>query len=345
MTIEDLSERSRIIFRHIVETYLERGEPVGSRTVSRLEGVELSPASVRNVMSDLEELGLVYSPHTSAGRVPTEMGLRLFVDALMEVRGLPEEERRKIEEHCVTSGRRREEVLEEASRLVSGLSHCAGLVTAPKTESFVRHVEFVPLSGNRALAVIVAEGGQVENRIIDLPAGLPASALVQAANYLNARFQGRTLAEAVETVRSELDTMRRELDTLTARVVEAGVAVWAGSDEELPALIVHGHGHLLEDVHAMEDLERIRRLFEDLETKSDLVRLLESAQAGEGVKIFIGSENELFSLSGSSLVVAPYRDGEHRVVGVVGVIGPTRINYARIIPVVDYTAQMMSRLV
>ncbi|RMF11957.1 MAG: heat-inducible transcriptional repressor HrcA [Alphaproteobacteria bacterium] len=345
MTIEDLSERSRTIFRHIVETYLERGEPVGSRTVSRLPGVELSPASVRNVMADLEELGLVYSPHTSAGRVPTEMGLRLFVDALMEIRDLPEEERREIEAHCAASGRRREDVLEEASRLVSGLSHCAGLVTAPKAESIVRHVEFVPLSGNRALAVIVAEGGQVENRIIDLPPGLPASTLVQAANYLNARFQGRTLAQAVEAVRRELDDVRAELDALAARVVEEGVAVWAGSDEELPALIVHGHGHLLENVHAMEDLERIRRLFEDLETKSELVRLLESAQAGEGVKIFIGSENELFSLSGSSLVVAPYRDAEHRVVGVVGVIGPTRINYARIIPVVDYTAQMMSRLV
>lgn len=345
MTIEDLSERSRTIFRHIVETYLERGEPVGSRTVSRLPGVELSPASVRNVMADLEELGLVYSPHTSAGRVPTEMGLRLFVDALMEIRDLPEEERREIEAHCTASGRRREDVLEEASRLVSGLSHCAGLVTAPKAESVVRHVEFVPLSGNRALAVIVAEGGQVENRIINLPPGLPASTLAQAANYLNARFQGRTLAQAVEAVRRELDDVRAELDALAARVVEEGVAVWAGSDEELPALIVHGHGHLLENVHAMEDLERIRRLFEDLETKSELVRLLESAQAGEGVKIFIGSENELFSLSGSSLVVAPYRDAEHRVVGVVGVIGPTRINYARIIPVVDYTAQMMSRLV
>ncbi len=345
MTIEDLSERSRTIFRHIVETYLERGEPVGSRTVSRLPGVELSPASIRNVMADLEELGLVYSPHTSAGRVPTEMGLRLFVDALMEVRDLPDEERRRIEEQCAASGRRREDVLEEASRLVSGLSRCAGLVTAPKAESVVRHVEFVPLSGNRALAVIVAEGGQVENRIIDLPAGLPASTLVQAANYLNARFQGRTLKEAVEAVRREHDLVRAELDALAARVVEEGIAVWAGSDEDLPALIVHGHGHLLENVHAMEDLERIRRLFEDLETKRDLVRLLESAQAGEGVRIFIGSENELFSLSGSSLVVAPYRDAEHRVVGVVGVIGPTRINYARIIPVVDYTAQMMSRLV
>ncbi len=345
MTIEDLSERALLIFKHIVEGYLEHGEPVGSRTISRKPDITLSPASIRNVMADLEELGLIYSPHTSAGRLPTELGLRLFVDGLMEVRELSEEERHKIEKQCAASGRPREEVLEEASRVVAGLARCAGLVTAPKIDAAIRHVEFVPLTGNRALAVLVEEHGQVENRIIELPPGLPASALVQAANYLNARFQGRTIKEAVETVQREIADMRRELDACAARVVEQGLAVWSGEEDELPLLIVHGHQHLLDDVKALEDLERVRRLLEDLEAKRDLVKLLESAEAGEGVKIYIGAQHELFSLSGSSLVVAPYRDREHRVVGVVGVIGPMRINYARIVPVVDYTAQLMSRIV
>ncbi len=342
MQIETLNNRSRAIFRTIVEGYLDSGDPVGSRTISRAPGIDLSAASIRNVMSDLEESGLIYSPHTSAGRVPTELGLRLFVDGLLEIGNLTEEERSNIDLQCQGQGRRREEVLEEATNLLSGLCQCAGLVMVPKTEAPVKHLEFVPLSPGRALVVVVSEDGGVENRVIDLPAGLPAASLVQASNYLNSRFKNRTFEEARRLIEQELAQQKAELDDLTARVVEQGLATWTGDGQ--PSLIVRGRGNLLDDVRAIEDLERIRRLFDDLETKKDLTKLLQSAHTAEGVKIFIGSENNLFSLSGSSLVVSPYMKGDNKIVGVIGVIGPTRINYARIIPMVDYTARVIGRL-
>ncbi|RMD88358.1 MAG: heat-inducible transcriptional repressor HrcA [Alphaproteobacteria bacterium] len=342
VAIESLDERSRTIFRSIVETYLARGEPVGSRTVSRQPGVELSPASIRNVMADLEESGLIYSPHTSAGRIPTELGLRLFVDGLLEVGDLSEEERAQIDARCAAKGRHRDEVLEEASELLSGLCQCAGLVMAPKAEAPVKHIEFVAISPERALVVIVTEEGTVENRVIDLPPGLPAASLTRATNYLNARFQNRTFEEARGIIETELKEQRAELDALSAKLVEEGLATWSGGGA--PSLIIRGRANLLEDVHALEELDRIRRLFDDLETKEGLVRLLESARTAEGVKIFIGSENKLFSLSGSSLIVSPYMKGGGKIVGVIGVIGPTRINYGRIIPMVDYTARVVGSL-
>jgi len=343
MTIAQLNDRSRAIFRVIVESYLDSGEPVGSRTISRRTGIDLSPASIRNVMVELQESGLIYSPHTSAGRLPTELGLRLFVDGLLEVGDLTEEERGSIDAQCAAKGRQRDEVLAEATNMLSGLCHCAGLVTAPKVESPVTHVEFVPLSPEKALAVLVTQDGTVENRVIALPAGLPSSSLTQATNYLNARFQGRTVEEARAVIETELKEQRGELDALTSRLVEEGLAVWSGEEEE-PSLIVRGRANLLEDLGAVEDLERVRKLFEDLESKKDLVRILESVREAEGVKIFIGSENSLFSLSGSSLVVSPYMKDDNKIVGVIGVIGPTRINYARIIPMVDYTAKVVGRL-
>ena len=345
--LAELDRRSRDIFKQIVESYLRTGEPVGSRTVSRAVPMNLSPASIRNVMSDLEETGLIFSPHTSAGRMPTEFGLRLFVDGLLELGDLTSTERTQIEAQIAAgkSEQSLEDVLTEATNLLSGLSQCAGVVLTPKRNVRLKHIEFVSLEPNRALAVMVGDDGMVENRIVDLPAGLPPSTLTSASNYLNMRMQGKTLDEIQVEVQEELESRKMALDELTAKVVEAGLATWAGADEsDNKTLIVRGRSNLLEDVTALEDLERVRQLFDDLESKKDLIQVLGLAEQAEGVKIFIGSENKLFSMSGSSLIVSPYRDTAQNVVGVIGVIGPTRVNYARIVPMVDYTARMVGRL-
>ncbi|MDQ0455380.1 heat-inducible transcriptional repressor HrcA [Rhizobium paknamense] len=342
-----LDERSREVFRRIVETYLDSGEPLGSRNLSRILPMTLSPASVRNVMSDLEELGLIYAPHISAGRLPTQMGLRFFVDAFMQVGNLSEEERGSIERQIRPSedDQSMEGVFNEASRMLSGLSRGAGLVIAAKSDPVLKHVEFIRLEPTKALAVLVGEHNQVENRIIDLPAGVTASQLTEAANFLNAHLAGQTLHE----VRSQLEKLKgqveSELDELSRDLVERGLAVWSGGEGEKPTrLIVRGRANLLEGLAGLEDIDRLRLLFDDLERKESLIEILNLAETGPGVRIFIGSENKLFSLSGSSLIVAPYRDGDDRIVGAVGVIGPTRLNYSRIVPMVDYTAQLMARL-
>ena len=345
--LQALDARSREIFRRIVETYLKDGEPVGSRSLSRLLPSSLSPATIRNVMSDLEHLGLVYAPHVSAGRLPTQAGLRFFVDAFMELGDLSEEERRVIEAQVKASGSGAtlEHMLTEASQMLSGLSRGAGLVLAAKNEAVLKHIEFIQLEPTRALAVLVSQSGDVENRLIDIPAGTTVSQLQEASNFLNAHIRGRTLAEAKIEIERRKDETKAALDGLSQSLVEKGLAVWAGAESGLPArLIVRGRANLLENVTAQTDLELIRHLFEDLETQEGLLQLLDLAEAGSGVRIFIGSENKLFSLSGSSLVVAPYRDKDSRVVGALGVIGPTRLNYARIVPMVDYTAQIVSRL-
>ena len=341
-----LNERSREIFRRIVDSYLQTGEPVGSRHLSRLLPMTLSPASVRNVMQDLEQLGLVFAPHTSAGRLPTQLGLRFFVDALLEIGDIGDVERRRIEADLRAASQHRtlENALVEATSLLSGLTRGAGIVVTSKGNARLKHIEFVRLEPERALAILVAEDGSVENRVVFTPPGLPASALVEAGNYLNARIRGRTLADARTEIAAERSDAQGELDQLTARLVDAGLAGWAGLGGERQ-LIVRGQANLLDDLTALDDLERIRLLFADLETKTDVIDLLDRAETGEGVRIFIGAENKLFSLSGSSMVAAPFRDGQQRIVGVLGIIGPTRLNYARVVPMVDYTAQVISRLV
>ena len=340
-----LNDRSREIFRRIVDGYLATGGPVGSRNLSRALPMTLSPASVRNVMQDLEDLGLVFSPHASAGRLPTELGLRFFVDALLEVGDLPREERERIDAQVKATARDRplEDVLTRATTMLSGLSRGAGVVLTTKENARLKHIEFVRLEPERALAVLVAEDGSVENRVIRIPLGLPPSALVEAGNYLNARIRGRTLAEATARIQAEHAQVEAELGELTTRLVDAGLATWTGIGEQ-PQLIVRGQANLLEDVHALEDMERLRSLFADLETKKDVIDLLSRAESGDGVRIFIGSENKLFSLSGSSMIAAPFRDGQQRIVGVLGVIGPTRLNYARVVPMVDYTARVVGKL-
>jgi heat-inducible transcriptional repressor len=344
VSLAQLNERSREIFRQIVESYLATGEPVGSRNISRLITMPLSPASVRNVMSDLEQLGLVYAPHTSAGRLPTELGLRFFIDALMEIGDVSEGERRDMEAKLAGTGKSMDAVLTEASGMLSGLTHAAGVVLTAKSNVRLKHIEFVRLEPERALAVLVADDGQVENRIIIVPAGLPTSALTEASNFLNAHVRGRTLAEAKSELEKAIDAGKAALDQLTQKVVEAGLASWSGGDSDDRKLIVRGHANLLDDLKALEDLERVRLLFDDLETKRGVIDLLGRAERADGARIFIGSENKLFSLSGSSTIVAPYRDGAGRIIGVIGVIGPTRLNYARVIPMVDYTAKVVSRL-
>ena len=346
VSLAALNERSREIFRQIVESYLSTGEPVGSRNLSRLLPIALSPASVRNVMSDLEQLGLIYAPHTSAGRLPTELGLRFFVDALMQVGDLSEQDRRSIEAQVAGAGTSKslEAVLTEASQMLSGLTRSAGVVLTAKTNVRLKHVEFVRLEPERALAVMVAEDGQVENRVLNIPAGLPMSSLTEAGNFLNARIRGKTLAELRGEIEKAVAEGQAELDQLTQKVIATGLASWSGGESDERQLIVRGHANLLVDLHALEDLERVRSLFDALEAKRGVIDLLGRAERADGVRIFIGSENKLFSLSGSSTIIAPYRDSQGRIVGVIGVIGPTRLNYARVIPMVDYTARVVSRL-
>ena len=342
--IGELNERSREIFRLIVDGYVATGEPIGSRTLSRLLGQHLSPATIRNVMADLEEAGLLYSPHTSAGRLPTEAGLRLFVHGLLEIGNLAEDERQNIESLCAARGKSLAQALEEATSAMSGLSHCAGVVVVPKQERPLKHLEFVHLGPGRALVVLVTEDGLVENRVIEVPLGLPPSTLIAAGNFLNSRLIGRTIEEARIAIEDEILSHKAQLDELTSRIVSTGLASWAGGDAE-SALIVRGQANLLEDVTALADLERLRSLFEMLETKETVLRLVDASKKAEGVQIFIGAESHLFGVAGCSLIIAPYQNSREQIVGAIGVIGPTRINYARIIPMVDYTAKMIGRLI
>jgi heat-inducible transcriptional repressor len=342
--LNELNERSREIFRLIVEGYVATGEPIGSRTLSRLLTQNLSPATIRNVMADLEEAGLLFAPHTSAGRLPTDAGLRLFVNGLLEVGRLAEDERRSIESICSARGVSLPQALEDAISALSGLSHCAGVVVAPKQDRPLKHIEFIHLGPGRALVVLVTEDGLVENRVIEVPLGLPPASLVSAGNYLSARLIGRTIEEARDEIQREIESHQVQLDALTSKLVAAGLASWAG-DRNGSALIVRGQANLLDDVTALGDLERLRSLFEMLETRETMLRLLDASKQGEGVQIFIGADNRLFGVTGCAMLIAPYQNSRQQVVGAIGVIGPTRINYARIIPMVDYTAKVIGRLI
>jgi len=347
--ISELNDRSREVFREIVEAYVAEGGPVGSRTLSRRLKMPISPATVRNVMADLEDMGLLYAPHTSAGRLPTDAGLRLFVDGLLEIGDLSSDDRENIEARCVTHGTNLNEALGEATSLLSGLAQCAGLVVAPKTARPLKHIEFVNLGDGRVLAVLVTDDGFVENRIIDMPAGAPPSALVQAGNYLNARLAGKTIDGARKAVGQEIEQRRAEIDQITGNLIDAGLAAWSGngsnSERSGGTLIVKGQSRLLDEVSAVQDLERVRGLFQALETEELLVKLLDVTDIADGVQIFIGAENTLFDQAGCSLVVAPFRGESQTIVGAIGVIGPTRLNYARIIPMVDYTAKVIDRII
>ncbi|TCK99824.1 heat-inducible transcription repressor HrcA [Shimia isoporae] len=341
---DEMNSRSREVFRRVVEGYLETGDPVGSRTLTRSLSENVSAATIRNVMQDLEYLGLLDSPHISAGRVPTQMGLRMFVDGLLEVGDLDTGDREKIDATMGDTGGDVGSLLDRVSTALSGVTHGASLVLAPKHEAPIKHIEFVSLAQDRALVVLVFADGHVENRLFTPPAGQTPSSLREAANFLNAVAEGRTLSELQSAVQEEIKTRRQEIDTLARDMVENGLALWADGDEQPERLIVRGRSNLLGAGEDEGDLERIRTLFDDLERKRDIADFLQLAEEGDGVRIFIGSENKLFSLSGSSLVVSPYMNADRKIVGAVGVIGPKRLNYGRIVPIVDYTAQLVGKL-
>lgn len=340
--ISELNDRTRTIFRVVVESYLESGAPVGSRTLSKMSGLNLSPASIRNVMQDLEEAGLLAAPHTSAGRMPTETGLRLFVDGMMQAAEPSPEERRAIESQIKGQGPI-EEALAAATSALSGLSACAGVIMVPKREAVLKQFSFARLSATQALAILVGNDNSVENRVIELSPSVSDGALVEAANYISARLAGLTLSEALARIDSEIRAEKAALDAASADLVKRGLALWSLDANERPVLIVRGQSNLIDEA-AAADLDRVRQLLDELESKEEIARLIDSARDAQSTRIFIGSENNLFSLSGSSVIAAPYREAGGKVVGVVGVIGPTRLNYARIVPMVDFTAQALSRL-
>jgi heat-inducible transcriptional repressor len=339
--VDELTERARAIFRLVVEGYLDSGSPVGSKTLAGESGLNLSPASIRSVLSELEALGLLAAPHTSAGRMPTEIGLRLFVDGMMQVAEPSAEERAAIERRLSQPGPI-EAALEATSAVLSDISGAAGMVMVPRREPRLAQMSILPLDQGRALAVLVGEDGTVENRVLQLPPGTEVSALQEASNYITARLTGRTLADAARAMQAEIASGRSALDSASRDLVERGLAVWSEDAARRPVLIVRGQARLLDET-ALGDIERVRSLIDDLEDKQSVAELLESAREAEATRIFIGSENRLFALSGSSVIAAPYRDREGKVVGVLGVIGPTRLNYARVVPMVDFTARSLGK--
>jgi len=343
--LEEMNARSREVFRRVVETYLTSGAPVGSRTLTRDFSEKVSAATIRNVMQDLEYLGLLESPHISAGRVPTQTGLRMFVDGLLEVGDLHSTDREMIDATLGSNSKDVSGLLDRIGSALSGVTHGASLVLAPKHEAPIKHIEFVSLAQDRALVVLVFGDGHVENRIFSPPPGQTPSSMREAANFLNALAEGRTLSDLQRVISKQIAERRQEIDKLARDLVESGLAVWDGEGDTYERLIVRGRANLLESETEEQDLERIRTLFDDLERKRDIAEFLELADEGEGVRIFIGSENKLFSLSGSSLVVSPYMNADRKIIGAVGVIGPTRLNYGRIVPIVDYTAQLVGKLI
>ncbi|MFL2794342.1 MAG: heat-inducible transcriptional repressor HrcA [Paracoccaceae bacterium] len=343
--LEEMNNRSREVFRRVVEGYLADGEPVGSRTLSREFSEDISAATIRNVMQDLEFLGLLGSPHTSAGRIPTQQGLRMFVDGILEVSEVDKNDRKKIDQIVSDKTNQVDDILDDISTTLSGVTQGASLVLTPKREAPIKHVEFLPLSISQALVVLVYADGHVENRLFKPPPGQTPSSMKEAANFLNALMEGNTLSEAKKLIKNEIDYRRQELDTLARDLVQSGLALWEDTEERHERLIVKGRANLLNESSQQEDLERIKNLFDDLERKRDIADFLELTEKGEGVRIFIGSENKLFSLTGSSLVVSPYMNSDRKIIGAVGVIGPTRLNYGRIVPVVDYTAQLVGKMI
>ena len=343
--LEEMNNRSREVFRRVVEGYLTDGEPVGSRTLSREFSEDISAATIRNVMQDLEFLGLLGSPHTSAGRIPTQQGLRMFVDGILEVSEVDKNDRKKIDKIVSDETNQVEDILDDISTTLSGVTQGASLVLTPKREAPIKHVEFLPLSTSQALVVLVFADGHVENRLFKPPPGQTPSSMKEAANFLNALMEGNTLSEAKKLIKNEIDFRRQELDTLARDLVQSGLALWEDTEERHERLIVKGRANLLNESSQQQDLDRIKNLFDDLERKRDIADFLELTEKGEGVRIFIGSENKLFSLTGSSLVVSPYMNSDRKIIGAVGVIGPTRLNYGRIVPVVDYTAQLVGKMI
>jgi heat-inducible transcriptional repressor len=337
-----LDRRSQRIFQLIVDSYIESGEPIGSSTLSRRLSESLSPATIRNIMAHLEKVGLLYSPHTSAGRLPTEQGLKLYVQGLLDIGPISDIDKQILESKLEFQNRSFDEVLNEAITTLTGLSQCTGIVMAPTYNSPLKHVEFIYLSKGQALIVMVSKEGMIENRIISIPEDMTPSHLVEAGNYLSSRLIGRTLDEAKTLIADELEFEKNQLHTLAKQIVSEGLALW-GTTENLPTLIVKGQSNLLNVARTADDVSHIQRLFESLETKEGILELLDSAKQGEGVQVFMGANSPLFHLSGCSMIVAPYKNSQHDVIGAIGVLGPARQNYGRIIPMVNYAVQLIEK--
>ena len=341
--IQELSERSQVVFRNLVDSYIATGDPVGSQSIANSLAEDISPATIRNIMQDLESLGLLNSPHVSSCRIPTQKGLRLFVDTLLEVGKISDEEQEIIDCNIKEDPKNLSNILNRTGTVLSRLTKGASLVLAPKTEAPIKHIEFVSLSDERALAVLVTADGMVENRVFETPLGQTQSDFREAANFMNSHARGLTLSELREVMEKEVSEKQLEIDKLAAELVKDGLAVWDGKDTDNSRLIVRGRANLIDGNTAEDDFEKIRELFDDLERKQDIANFLNLTEKGDGVRVFIGSENKLFSLSGSSLIISPYMNSEHKIIGAVGVIGPTRLNYGKIVPIVDYTAQLVGK--
>lgn len=340
------NDRSQHVLRRLIDIYLESGEPVGSRTLAKLSGLGVSAATVRNIMSDLEDMGLLYSPHISSGRLPTNSGLKLFVDALLEVKKTKNDEINQIHRVFDDRGDLRY-LLDKACQKLSGITRLAGLVVAPKIDSNIKHIEFVRIAPCQALAILVTEDGLVENRLVSIPKDVNPSVLIEASNFIRTHFSGKSLKQIRKTVSTQVEQHRNELSKLTNKLINIGVGSTSGDTEESEIFIIHGHSEMLEDAEVKSDLVRMREIFKLLEKRKNTRKLLEQTESGKGVQVFIGAENSLFSLSGCSAIIAPISsnitDTEHKILGAIGVVGPSHMNYGKIVPLVDFTAHIISQ--
>jgi len=339
----ELSDRSKQIFKSVVETYLKTGSPSGSETILKKGGVNLSSSSIRLILANLQKEGLLFAPHTSAGRLPTDKGMRFFVDGLLEFGRLSKNEKENIKNQCQSRGSSFQEVLNEASKTISGLSNCAGIVVAPKFLNKIKHIEFIRLNSNQIMSIIASENGLVENRILNSKNNYNESTLKQASNYLNSNFVGKTIDQIKTIISKEIKNTKNKLDSLATKLVNEGI-IEIVPNLETPYIFLHGQSSLLEEEVISKDLDQIRNLFDDIENKSNFLNVIENTSKGQGVQIFIGSQNFLFKHSGLSMVMAPYKNNEQKIIGAIGVVGPMRLNYAKIVPLVDYTSKIVGRM-
>jgi len=339
----ELSDRSKQIFKGVIESYLDSGEPVGSEALSKKLGINISTSTIRSIMANLQKEGLLFAPHISAGRLPTDKGMRYFVDGVLEFGRLSKSERETIKNQCRSKGISFEDVLDEASKILSSLSNCAGFVVAPKYQNKIKHIEFIRLSSNQIMSIVANENGLVENRILDSNNSYSENTLKQVSNYLNSKFSGKTIDEIKKIISNEIENSQLELNTLSKKLVKEGI-IELVPNSEAPYIFLHGQSSLLEDNIVTKDLDQMRNIFDDIENKSNFLSVLESTNKGKGVQIYIGAQNFLFNHSGLSMIMAPYINNEQKIIGAIGVLGPMRINYARIVPLVDYTSKVIGRI-
>ena len=339
----ELSHRSKQIFKSVVETYLETGSPSGSETILKKGLIDLSSSSIRSILAELQKEGFLYAPHTSSGRLPTDKGMRLFVDGLLEFGRLSKNEQENIKQQCVSKGASFQDVLEEASKLISGLSNHAGIVVAPKFQNKIKHIEFIRLNNSQVMSIIASINGQIENRIINEKGLYSDNTLKEISNYLNSKYTNKNIDEIKKNIKDDIKNSKGRLEVLSKNLVKKGILELEPNTEN-PYIFLHGQSSLLGDEIISKDLDQIRKLFDEIENKNTFVNILENTNAAKGVQIFIGSQNFLFKHSGLSMVMAPYKNKAQEIIGAIGVVGPTRLNYSRIVPLVDYTSKIIGKV-